>query len=407
MKHADLARFEGSLSERAKLVPPGPAPAAQLGQRPALFDFGGGRPDPGSFPYAGLLEATRQVFDREGPEALTYGALPGYQGLKELICWKLRHFEQAEVTPDEIFVTNGSSQAFGIIVDALIDPGDDVIVEAPSFSGSLAILRKHGAILHGVPIDRDGLRTDLLADTLHSLAVNGRRAKLIYTIDTFQNPAGPSLSLERRHELLRLAQEHGAFVVEDDAYGEIRFSGEVLPSLYALDDAGIVLRTGTLSKILGAGLRLGWVTAPPEFMTLLMSLKQDWGTNPFVSRVATYYLREHLEEHVRTLVGVYRAKRDAMLAGLTEGLGESASWNTPEGGFFIWLRLPAGTDLARLNALAAEARVSFAGGPGFYADGIGPNGIAKEEIRLAFSYAALDVIPEGTARLCAAIRAAR
>lgn len=402
MKTLDQARLLRLLGARAKLEACAPPRPQRRSGPPVLYDFGAGRPDPESFPLTDLVTATAEALEKEGREALTYGAFPGYDGLRDLACAKFQKYEGAAVSRDEVLVTNGSSQALGIIADAFLDVGDVVVSEAPTFSGTLSIFRRHGVEVQGIPLDDSGMRVDALAACLERLASQGRRPKLIYTIDTFQNPAGPTLSLERRRELLRLADQHGTLVVEDDAYGELRFEGEPAPSLYALDGSGLSIRTGTLSKILGAGVRLGWIIAHPDVIQRLVPFKQDWGTNPFVSRVATYYLRNHLYEHVEELIAVYRRKRDVMLAGLQDGLGESAKWNRPEGGFFTWLRLPEGTDTVRLADLAAERQVSYASGPGFFPDGSG-----AEYVRLSYSYAALDAIAEGTGRLCEAINLAR
>ena len=401
MKTVDPALVEQLLTSRARLAPP-PTRPAPWAARPVLYDFGGGRPDPDSFPCADLVRATAEALDREGREALTYGNAQGYDGLRDLVCWKTERLEGATISREEVLITNGASQALAVIADAFVDPGDVVVTEAPTFSGTLNIYRRHGAQVVGVPLDDEGMRTDELEARLKELAAAGRRPKLIYTVDNVQNPAGPTLSLRRRQELLALASQYGILVVEDDAYGELRFEGERLPSLYALDQTGIVLRTGTLSKVLGAGVRLGWVMASQEVLPWLMAFKQDWGTNPFVSRVAAYYLREHLEEHVQQLVDIYRRKRDTMLAGLDAGLGSTAVWSHPEGGFFIWLRLPDGTDQERLGALAAERQVSYVPGTSFFPDRSG-----AEFIRLAYSYATVEAIAEGTGKLCEAIRLAR
>jgi 2-aminoadipate transaminase len=245
--------------------------------------------------------------------------------------------------------------------------------------------------------------TTAVRQRLETLRRQGRRCKLIYTIVNFQNPAGPSQSLRRRRELIGLAHEYDTLILEDDAYGELRFEGETLPPLFALDQGGRVIRAGTLSKILGAGVRLGWLCAPPAMIPAFQSFLFGGGVNPFMSRVATYYLREHLEPHVRLLIDVYRAKRDAMLAGLDELLGGTeAIVSRPEGGFFLWLRLPRGVDQGRLATRAGEAGVQYTPGPVFYANGGG-----QEFIRLAFSYEPPDRCYEGARLLGRAILDAR
>jgi 2-aminoadipate transaminase len=393
------ARFEDLLSSRARLAPPAPA-------RPVsdpLYEFGAGQPDPASFPYDGLAEATARVMRREGPGALSYGEYQGYRGLRELICHKYELFEGLKLTPDDVIVANGSGHALSLAFSAFLDVGDVMISEAPTFSGTLHTIRRHGPRVLDVPVDDEGMVTDAVREHLVRLHREGRPCKLIYTIVNFQNPAGPTLSLRRRHQLIELAHEYDTFILEDDAYGELRFEGEALSSLYALDDGGRVIRAGTLSKILGAGVRLGWLCAPRPLIPVLQSFLFGGGVNPFMSRVATSYLREHLAAHVATLVGVYRAKRDSMLEGLWEVLkGTDVEISHPEGGFFIWIRLPRGTSPARLMELAVQRRLQYSPGPAFFINGGG-----EEFIRLAFSYESPQRCREGASLIAQAILEAR
>ena len=245
--------------------------------------------------------------------------------------------------------------------------------------------------------------TAAVRERLEGLRRQGRRCKLIYTIVNFQNPAGPSQSLARRQELIALANEYETLILEDDAYGELRFEGETLPPLYSLDTTGRVVRAGTLSKILGAGVRLGWLCAPPEMIPAFQGFLFGGGVNPFMSRVATFFLRTEMPAHVARLIAVYRAKRDAMLRALDEVLGGTdAVISRPQGGFFLWIKLPSGTSQKRLAELAIEARVQYTPGAAFYANGGG-----EEFIRLAFSYEPPEKCYEGARLLAKAILAAR
>ena len=396
MTTTDAGRYADLLSRRA-----GRGPRPNWRGTGPIYRFGGGLPDPASFPYQDLVQAMADVMEVDGADALNYGPLYGYDGLRDLVVHKYRLFEGLELTRDNVIIANGSNQAIAMVVQVFVDEGDPVICEAPTYMTTIALLRRQGADLIGVEVDDEGLRTDLVAERLDGLRRAGRPCKLIYTIDTFQNPSGPTLSERRRRELLELAREHNVMILEDDAYGELRFEGESPPSLYALDQSGLVCRTGTVSKILGAGMRLGWVVAPTELIPYLAAFNFGGGVSPLTSRICTVYLREHLGEHVAELVAVYRAKRDAMLEALEEGLGDTdATWNRPEGGFFIWLKLPTGTDPARLAELAAEAGVGYAAGPTFM-----PNGGGDEYIRLAYSFESPAEIREGVRRLCAAIKA--
>lgn len=398
------AEYDALLSRRAQIAQPAPRFGARVGVATApRYLFAGGFPDPGSFPLQGLLDATREMLQREGKEAMTYGAPLGYQGLRELVCEKTKHYDGFTISPDNVLITNGSSHALALCADAFVDIGDPVIVEAPTFSGTLGNFRRYGPELIGVPLDGEGIRTDVLEERLQGLERQGRRAKFIYTIVNFQNPAGPTQSLRRRRELLDLAEKYDTLVVEDDAYGELRYEGEPITSLFGLDQNGRVLRTGTLSKILGAGVRLGWAIAPKELIPRLAAFKTDGGTNPYMSRLATTYMREHMYDHVEELKRIYKQKRDLMLDRLRQGLGDHAEISHPEGGFFIWIRLPEGTDPEKLWNLATERGIGYVPGFQFFPDAAG----GHDHIRLAFSYAELEDIRVGTDRLVEAIHEAR
>jgi 2-aminoadipate transaminase len=391
-------RFDHLLSTRARIGWGGPIGTV----RPATavrYEFGGGYPDPASFPYDGIAEATARVMREDGAAALTYGEYQGYRGLRELVCHKYELYEGLKVAPENIVVSNGSGHALSLAMSAFLDVGDAMISEAPAFSGTIQTIRRHGPRVLDVPVDGEGIVTAAVRERLAQLRREGRPCKLIYTIVNFQNPAGPTQSLRRRHELLELAHEFDTLVLEDDAYGELRFDGEALPSLYELDGGRRVVRAGTLSKILGAGVRLGWLCAPREMIPAFQGFLFGGGVNPFVSRVATAYMREHMPAHVAVLVDVYRAKRDAMLRGLHEVLGGTdAEISRPEGGFFVWIRLPSGTIPARLAGLAAEAGVQYTPGPAFFFDGRG-----GDHIRLAFSFEPPEKCYEGSRLIASAI----
>ena len=394
--------FERLLSSRARIGWGGPVGT----QRPtsnALYEFGGGFPDPESFPYEGMIEATKQMMKDEGAAAMTYGEPLGYKGLRELIVHKYELFEGLKVPLENIIVTNGSGHALAMAFSTFLDVGDTMISEVPAFSGTLVTLRRHGPRIVEVPIDQEGMMTSVLREKLELLRREGTPCKLIYTIVNFQNPAGPTQSLRRRHEMVELAHEYDTLILEDDAYGELRFEGQMLPSLYELDKNKRTIRAGTLSKILGAGVRLGWLLAPKEMIPAFQGFLFGGGVNPYVSRVATYFMRDHMAGHVARLVEVYRTKRDAMLRGLWEMLsGTDVEISKPEGVFFIWIKLPTGTDTAKLSQLAVEARVQYTPGTNFY-----PNGGGERHIRLAFSYESPEKCYEGGRMIAKAILAAR
>src|SRR6266436_2478791 len=219
-----IARFDDLLSTRGRIGRGGPTAPTRPVEN-ALYEFGGGFPDPASFPYDGVVEATARMMKVEGAEALTYGDHQGYRGLRELVCHKYDLFEKLRVTPENLVVSNGSGHALSLAFSAFLDVGDVMITEAPTFSGTLHTIRRHGPEIVDVPVDGDGLVTSALREKLAALRKQGRRCKLIYTIPNFQNPAGPTLTLKRRQEVVALAQEFDTVILEDDAYGELRFEG--------------------------------------------------------------------------------------------------------------------------------------------------------------------------------------
>jgi 2-aminoadipate transaminase len=362
----------------------------------------GGMPDPGSLPRADLVEAARTVLlGPAGAEALNYGPVGGYPGLVAIVQRLLARRHGVEAGPENILITAGASQAIALVCQAVVEPGDVVIVEGPTFAGSLRTIQAFGPEIVTVPVDEEGLVTAALAETLARLARAGRRVKLLYTIPTFQNPTGATLSLARRQELLDLAARYQVLILEDDAYYELRFEGEPLPPLYALDRSGLVVRVNTLSKILAAGVRLGWITAAPPLLRAFRLLKLDGGTSPFASHIAAAYLERHLETHLEDLIAVYRQKRDALLGALATEVGDRATWSRPAGGFFVWLRLPPSVDGQTLLRLARAEGVAYLPGPLCFPDGRG-----WEFVRFAFSYETPERLVEGVRRFGRALRRA-
>ncbi|MEZ4520079.1 MAG: PLP-dependent aminotransferase family protein [Thermomicrobiales bacterium] len=330
---------------------------------------------------------------QKGEWALQYGASAGDERLIEELLKKLARDQQIEAKPENILVTNGASQALSLIVDMLVEPGDVVISEAPTWMGAVANFNQAGADVRDVAVDEHGTRTDDLRDLLTDLASEGKRAKLLYVIPNFQNPMGVTMSLERRNELLSIANEFDVPVIEDDAYFDLRYEGESIPSLYSLDDANRVMYMGTFSKIVAAGLRLGWVVAPEAVIGRLIALKSDGGTSPFGSFVATEFAASGtLIEHVQELRALYHDRRDAMLAALEESMPEGTTWTRPDGGFFIWVEFPEAVDMESLVPACRDRGVEISPGPIFYFDERGGN-----EMRLSYSFANEDQIRRGIA----------
>jgi 2-aminoadipate transaminase len=367
-----------------------------------IYEFGGGVPDPDAFPTEGLQQAAVEALSQGGRDLVLYPGPLGYDGLREVVARRLKIYEALEVSPDNIMITSGSMQAIQLLSEVLLDPGDTVVVEGLSYMGALRVFRRWNARLVGVPTDDQGICTDKLEETLAELNAKGIKPKLLYLIPSFQNPTGVTYSLERRQEAVRIAKRYGVLILEDDSYVELRFEGEWLPSMYSLDTEGLVVRVGTFSKIVGAGVRQAWALAPTPLLHRMQGVKIDGGTNALASRIIAAYLGPNLEERISRVQQVLKTKRDAMLQALADYLGDSAEWTHPEGGMFIWVKLPPGTDPDKLWETAAAERIIYVPGWNFTPDGQG----ARNYIRLCFGYPPPEDIREGVKHLAQAIEAA-
>jgi 2-aminoadipate transaminase len=369
-----------------------PTPSAGV----PLISLAYGLADPALFPREELVDATAQVLAADANAALNYG--PNAPELVALVAERLRR-EGVAAREEQTMLAYGSSQILGLLPQVLIQPGDTVIIEAPTFMGAVSRFRLAGARLVGVPVDAEGMAVDVLEQRLRELRGAGVRPKFIYTIPTFQNPAGTTLSLERRRRMVALAAEHGVLIVEDDAYVDLRFRGEALPPIAALDGEGWVLRVGTFSKILAPGLRMAWAHGPKALIDRLLMFKVEGGSGPFLTRlVARFAAGGRLDSHIDALRAHYAAKCALMAAALRREL-PGASFIEPDGGFFIWLRLPEGAGAAALAPVALRHGVEFLAGARCFADGGG-----DDYIRLAFSEEPVERIEQAVSRLGAAVR---
>jgi 2-aminoadipate transaminase len=361
-----------------------------------------GFPDPDSFPIGDLIAACQTALREKGRTALQYGPTRGYGPLLDYLLAKFQRDEGLTLDRENLLISAGASQALDMICCLFTRPGDTVLVEAPTYHETLMILRDYGLNILQVPLDEKGLLVGELEQRLEWLAATGRRPKFIYVIPDFQNPSGLTLSLERREKLIALAHRYETLIVEDDVYRDLcyeaRYAGSTLPSLYALDEGRTVLRLGSFSKIIAAGLRLGWIMAAPQWLNRLMDsglAAAAGGANPFVSHVvADYCLRGLLEPHIATLVARYRLKRDTMLAALDANMPAEVSWTRPMGGFFVWLTLPPGLAAQEVRTEGEQRGITFLPGPPFFAEGGGEN-----NVRLAFSYLSPQDIEKGVAVL--------
>jgi 2-aminoadipate transaminase len=367
---------------------------------PDVISFAGGMPAPEIFPIEEFREACERVLTDFGPQSLQYGTTEGILSLREMIA---RHSARygIDVTPENIMVTSGSQQALDLLGKILINPGDRILVESPTYLGALQAWNAYGAEYVVVEADENGMITDALEEGLRS------GPKFIYVLPNFQNPTGATLSLERRRRLIELADQYGVPIVEDDPYGQLRFEGEHLPSVVVLDGQfrdncqpcyrGNVIYLSTFSKILAPGLRLAWVIAPPEVIRKLVQAKQgaDLHTSTFNQLIAHEVGRGgFLDRHIHTIRRVYRERRDVMLAAMDGYFPPGVDWTHPQGGLFLWGMLPEGLNSTDVFKVAVERKVAFVPGDAFYPCGGGHN-----TMRLNFSNATPEKIMEGIARL--------
>jgi 2-aminoadipate transaminase len=360
--------------------------------RPDVISLSGGMPDVRRVPADRVLRATRDALHHDGPLALQYGSSEGRVQLREHIVGLMGE-AGARVREEDLIVTSGAQQALDLLAKVFIDAGDVIIAEGPTYVGALQAFSAYQPDVRCVPMDEHGMRMDLLEEELKRVGPRG--AKFIYTIPNFQNPAGVTLSSERRRRLLELAHEYDIPVVEDDPYGRLRFEGGHILPLRALDPEVIYL--GTFSKILAPGLRLGWMAAPRPIRARVLLAKQaaDLCGSAFAQTVAEHYFTGTTWRRVLTdLTNTYAERRNAMLAALEEYFPGDVVWTHPDGGFFLWVTLPAHLDTKPLLAEAVEHGVTFVPGTDFYPDDRGAN-----ELRLAFCYEAPEQITEGVRRL--------
>ena len=367
------------------------------------FDFSTGTTNPETFPTEALAEAAARAVRSHGVELNTYPGSLGHEGLRRLMAQREFDREGVRIDPERIALTNGSMQAVTLVAEALCEGHDDVVVmEEYCYSGTISAYRGLGIELVGIPLDGRGMRTDALQAALERLRDEGRSPRFLYVLATYQNPTGSVMPLERRIELLRIARAHRCIVVEDNCYGDVHYEGEKVPALYALDDGPRQVYLCSLSKIFAPGVRLGYLTASSsELFDRLMERRHDAGPNTLAAAVTTEYLAKGLWEHVEMANRALKEKRDAMLDALGAELGNTCSWSQPPGGMFIWVRLPDGSDVDRIEALAAKREVSFSQGTHFHVGGGG-----GPYIRLAFGFARVPDIHEGIARLARSIEAA-
>jgi len=397
----DIERYGALFAERTKVMKSSAMrDLMALTERDDVISLAGGLPDTSTFPpdsYASLMST---VAANSCARALQYGPTEGLSVVKRCIA-EVMDAEGMEVDEDEVLVTTGGQQVIDLVCKTLLDPGDVVICEAPTYPGAVPTFCAYQAEVVQVTMDRDGMRTDELEATLDELERSGRRPKFIYTVPNFHNPAGVTLSLERRHELVRIASERELLVLEDNPYGLLRYEGAPLPTLRSLDQEFIIY-AGTFSKILSPGVRLGWTVAPAPVLAKMNLGKQ--ASDLCSSSISQYFVSAYFEsgpweDYVRSLIEIYRRRRDVMLDGLAEYFPREAEWTHPHGGLFIWATLPDFIDTTDLLARGLEDHVAFVPGRAAYVDGRGGSAM-----RLNFSGVGVDDIREGLKRLGEIVR---
>ncbi len=393
----DLERYAGLFAARTQVMRSSAMrDLMAITARPEVISLAGGLPDTSSFPPESFAAQMTRIAQESSAQALQYGPTEGFERTKECIR-ELMAAEDMHPDPDDIIVTTGGQQAIDLVTKTLVDPGDPVICEGPTYPGAVPVFSSYQADTHQVEMDAEGMRIDELEALLDRLEAEGRRPKFIYSVPSFQNPAGVTLSAKRRRRLVEIARERELLVIEDNPYGLLRFGGDPLPPLYQLDGGDYVVYIGTFSKVLSPGIRLGWCVAPPPVMEKIVLGKQaaDLCTSTLTQYfVIEYFAEGSWREYIEDLVGIYRSRRDAMLDALERHFPEQAQWTQPEGGLFVWATLPDYIDTGDLLAKALREDVAFVPGAAAYADGRG-----SSSMRLNYSGSDEDEIREGIRRI--------
>lgn len=369
-------------------------------ERPDFISFAGGLPAPEVFPVAEVAAAAQQILQQQGAQALQYGATEGYRPLREFIAQQMAEEAGFPVSSENVLITTGSQQALDLLGKILVDPGDTLLVESPTYLAALQAWNAYGARYQEVAADEQGLQIEALEAALAAAP------KFLYTVPNFQNPSGITLSLERRERLVEIARRVGLPIVEDDPYRELRFEGEHLPRIFDLDGRrrasasdyiGDVIYINTFSKVLAPGLRVGWIVADAELISKLTQAKQGTDLHTaMLSQMLAYELARSgfIKQHLPKIIHAYRERRDAMLAALAEHFPQGVRWTRPQGGMFLWVTLPSGIDTQEALRAAIEQKVAFVPGTSFH-----PAGGGSHTMRLNFSNARPEMIHEGIARL--------
>ena len=376
----------------------------KLTRQPGVISLAGGLPYPGLFPVEEVQDVVRTVLEREGKQALQYGPTEGDERLLNFLVDLMKEQENAEVERENFLIVSGSQQALDLIGKLFINPGDPIIVGLPTYLGALQAFNGYRAKFIGVPLDKNGMDVDKVEEILKEYKGRGERIKFIYVVPDFQNPSGITMSYERRRKLLSIAEEYNTVIVEDSPYRELRYEGEDIPMIGAMDKKGYALSLHTFSKIFAPGTRLGWIIANKVIIDKLVMAKQpvDLCSPPFNQAVVYEFCsRGLLKTHIEKIVKYYRKKRDIILEAMNKYMPkeEGIYWTHPEGGMFLWVTLPENIDAEELFPKAIEKKVAYVVGSAFHFDRSG-----KNTMRLNFSYPTEEQLEEGIKRLAVLLK---
>src|SRR5215211_6965633 len=398
----DLERYAGLFASRTReMRSSAMRDMMAVTERPEVISLAGGLPDTSTFPPETFAAVAQRIATESCARALQYGPTEGVGETKECIA-EVMAAEGMAVDGDDLIVTTGGQQVLDLVTKTLIDPGDVVVAEGPTYPGAVPVFSSYQADVVQIDVDERGMRVDLLDETLERLEREGRRPKFVYTVPSFQNPAGVTMSLERRRQLVEIARRRELLVLEDNPYGLLRYEGSPEPTLRSLDGGLYVMYLGTFSKILSPGIRLGWVAAPPPVLEKINLGKQgaDLCSSTLSQlMVEAYFDGSRWRDYVHDLTEVYRSRRDTMLDALAEQFPPQAEWTRPSGGLFIWATLPDFIDTTDLLARALRENVAFVPGAAAFLDGRG-----HSSMRLNFSACPEEDIREGIRRLGEVVR---
>lgn len=369
----------------------------KVAQDPDIISFAGGLPNPKSFPIQDLTSIINTVMKNHGNEALQYGTTQGLNSLRESLAERACKDGIKDATSENIIVTNGSQQALDAVGKIFLNPGDTAIVGLPTYLGGINAFKSYESNLTGIPLDQDGMRVDILEDTIKDMKTEDIVPKFIYVVPTFQNPAGVVMPEKRRKQLIDVANEYDLVIIEDDPYGKLGYDIDHIKPIKAFDDEGRVIYMSTFSKILSPGFRLAWTVASKELTRKMVICKQalDLCTNTFTQFIANEFMRQgSLDLHILKICEMYKPKRDLMIDAMETYFPEGYICNKPKGGMFAWVTLPEGIDTETMFLDAIKNKVAYVHGKAFHVDGGG-----AQSLRLNFSYSSNDQIEEGIKRL--------